>query len=81
MLTFGAYGFCDPLFSRGMWRSLESLDTIVDTVMAALEDDELARIFPLEQEKAQHAVHERLIKIDARQPGFRVRFKIETEQI
>jgi FADH2 O2-dependent halogenase len=37
-----AYGFVDPLFSRGIWRSLEAVDVIADELLAALDEDELS---------------------------------------
>lgn len=37
-----AYGFVDPLFSRGIWRLLEAVDVIADELLAALSDDDLS---------------------------------------
>lgn len=34
-----AYGFIDPLFSRGIWRTLETVDAVCRELLAALDDD------------------------------------------
>lgn len=41
ILLHHAYGFLDPLFSRGLWRTLETLDSVVDRVLPALRSDTL----------------------------------------
>ncbi|MEM9133631.1 MAG: NAD(P)/FAD-dependent oxidoreductase [Actinomycetota bacterium] len=41
LLLQHAYGFIDPLFSRGIWRSLEAIDVVVDELLPALADDDL----------------------------------------
>lgn len=41
VLLHHAYGFIDPLFSRGIWRSLETIDAITTKLVAALADDDL----------------------------------------
>lgn len=42
LLLHHAYGFIDPLFSRGMWRSLETIDVVLAELLPALEDDDLS---------------------------------------
>ena len=42
MLLQHAYGFIDPLFSRGIWRSQEAVDVIADELLAALDEDDLS---------------------------------------
>ncbi len=42
LLLQHAYGFIDPLFSRGIWRSQEAVDAIADELLVALEDDDLS---------------------------------------
>jgi FADH2 O2-dependent halogenase len=42
LLLQHAYGFVDPLFSRGIWRSLEAVDAVADQLQAALDDDDLS---------------------------------------
>ncbi len=42
LLLQHAYGFIDPLFSRGIWRSQEAVDVIADELLAALEDGDLS---------------------------------------
>ena len=37
-----SYGFIDPLFSRGIWRSVETVDAVCQTLIDALEDDDLS---------------------------------------
>ncbi len=39
MLLQHAYGFVDPLFSRGIWRSLEAVDAVADELVDALHSD------------------------------------------
>ncbi len=41
LLLQHAYGFIDPLFSRGIWRSLEAIDVVVTDLLPALDDDDL----------------------------------------
>lgn len=36
-----SYGFIDPLFSRGIWRSIETVDAVCRTLIDALDDDDL----------------------------------------
>lgn len=36
-----SYGFIDPLFSRGIWRSIETVDAVCRTLLEALADDDL----------------------------------------
>ncbi len=42
LLLQHAYGFIDPLFSRGIWRSQEAVDVIADELLTALDDDNLS---------------------------------------
>ncbi len=42
LLLQHAYGFIDPLFSRGIWRSQEAVDVVADELLAALEDGDLS---------------------------------------
>ncbi len=42
LLLQHAYGFIDPLFSRGIWRSQEAVDVVVQELLQALADDDLS---------------------------------------
>ncbi len=42
LLLQHAYGFIDPLFSRGIWRSQEAIDVVAEELLAALDDDDLS---------------------------------------
>ena len=42
LLLQHAYGFIDPLFSRGIWRSQEAIDVVADELLDALDDDDLS---------------------------------------
>ncbi len=58
LLLQHAYGFVDPLFSRGIWRSLEAVDQIADELVNALSenaaDDDLSaeRFRPIDDMQA-----------------------------
>lgn len=56
LLLHHAYGFIDPLFSRGMWRSLETIDVVLEHLLPALADDDLSaeRLAPVD--RAQRAM-------------------------
>ncbi len=50
LLLQHAYGFIDPLFSRGIWRSLETVDAVCRSLHDALAEDDLGaeRFKPIE---------------------------------